>query len=286
MEGSSLLMPIAIGIIMFGIGITLQFKDFVRVLVHPKAILTGLGCQLILLPALALLLATVWPLESVYQMGLVLVAACPGGTASNLVTHMLQGRVALSVSLTSFNSFLIPFTIPLIVNIASGLYLKESKEISLEFWNTISELLYTVLAPVVVGVLFNQYFPKLAAKAKKPLKFLLPGILFAVFAYVLFFGDSEGSPDSAQQYMHLVWPALAMNLVTIIIGFLMAGLMNIDKKGRFTIGIEMGLQNSALAIFIATDLLDNQKMAMMAIIYASFTFFTTLGTAWLLKKYA
>src|SRR5690554_1430763 len=112
------LLPISIAVIMFGIGLGLTVSDFKRVLVSPKAVLFGLFGQLILMPLIGFGIAFAFDLDPIYQLGIVLIAACPGGTSSNIVTYMLNGRVALSVSMTAFNSFLIVLTIPLVLDIA------------------------------------------------------------------------------------------------------------------------------------------------------------------------
>ena len=101
------IMPFAIAFIMFGIGLELKFKDFYRVFLQPKAVITGVFSQMVLMPLIAIALIYFWPIDPIYKVGLMLLAACPGGTASNLVTKLLGGRVALSISMTAFNSFII-----------------------------------------------------------------------------------------------------------------------------------------------------------------------------------
>lgn len=285
MQSSSIIMPIAIIIIMFGIGLNLTISDFKRVFIQPKAIITGLVAQLVILPAIAFLLVYLWPMDPIYKVGFILVAACPGGTASNLVTHMLKGRVALSVSLTSFNSFIIVLTIPLYVGWASGLFQNQQQEINLNFYQTIKEILYTVLLPVIAGILVRMKFSDFALKLKKPLRYIMPLILLLVFAYVLFFGNSKGGGEmNIMDHFYLFWPAIILNVLTMAAGFLLPGLIGINHQGKYTIAVEMGLQNSALAIFIANEVIQNQDLSMVALIYSSFTFFSTLGIGYLMKK--
>ncbi|PKR80405.1 hypothetical protein CW751_10065 [Brumimicrobium salinarum] len=116
------LLPISIAIIMYGIGLGLTVTDFKRVLIAPKAVFFGLLGQLVLMPLIGFGIAFSFNLDPIYQLGVILIAACPGGTSSNIVTYMLRGRVALSVSMTAFNSFLIILTIPIILEIAFGLF--------------------------------------------------------------------------------------------------------------------------------------------------------------------
>lgn len=284
MNTEDLLMPIAIAIIMLGIGFNVTVNSFKRVFIKPKGILTGLASQMLLLPAVAFLVAWLWPMDPIYKAGLVLVSACPGGTASNLVTHLLKGRVALSVSMTSFNSFLIIFTIPLILSLALRFFLGRDAEVEISFGSTIREVLSTVVFPVIVGMAVNHYFPDFTAKLKKPLRYILPAILLLVFALAIF-GDSTGSVGGKiWNHANLFVPSLILNVATILIGYRVGRIVGIKHDGSFTIAIEMGLQNSALAIFIATSVLESSGIALMAVIYSSFTFFSTLGIAYMLKN--
>ncbi|MBK6265616.1 bile acid:sodium symporter family protein [Marivirga sp. S37H4] len=282
---ADLLMPIAIAIIMFGIGLTLKFKDFSRVFTHPKAILTGLCCQLILLPILAFIIVYFWPIDPAYKVGIVLIASVPGGTASNLVTHMLKGRVALSVSLTSFNSFAIIFTIPMFVSLALLVFLGKDTEISLSFSDTFNDILFTVVLPVIAGILVNEYTPdKFTDKLRQPSRIILPLLLIAIVAYAMFSGNGGNAKTILADY-HLVFPLLLLNILGMLGGFYISRMLGIKHSGNFTIAIEMGLQNSALAIFVASQILENDEMEMIAVLYGTFSFFTTFLFAWMLKKY-
>ncbi len=280
------LMPGAIAFIMLGIGINLKFKDFTRVFLKPKAILTGLASQLFALPLLAFALVYFWPLEPIYKAGIILIASAPGGTASNLVTHMLKGRVALSVSLTSFNSFAILFTIPLYVSLALEIFLgAENTHISIGLTDTFKEILFTVVLPVVAGIGLNQYGPsEYLEKVKPALRILLPATLLGVFALALFVED-DGQPTAFLENLNLLIPLVLLNAITMFFGLYVSRYMGIKHDGAYTIAVEMGLQNSALAIFIASSVLNSSEMALVAVIYSSFTFFSTWFIAWLMKHY-
>ncbi len=278
---SDTLLSLGIGLIMFGIGLNISFDSFVRIITKPKAILTGLTCQIILLPAIAFGLASLWPMPPAYKAGLVLIAACPGGTASNLVTHMLKGRVALSVSLTAFNSFIILLTIPVIVNLATSFFLEESYEIEISFLAMAKNIVLTVLLPTAIGMVVHIYHPEFTKKLKKPLRYILPAILLIIFAFIFFSNDSSTAISKSSE---IVLPALALNVLTILLGYAVAGRLGIRQDGRYTIAIEMGLQNSALAVYIAHTMVKNYDMALVAVVYSSFTFFTTWGLAAILKR--
>jgi BASS family bile acid:Na+ symporter len=285
MPNPDLIMPIAIAIIMYGIGITLKFKDFKRVFLYPRGILTGLFAQLFLLPLIAFVMCWFLPIDPVYKVGIILLASAPGGTASNLVTTMLKGRVALSVSMTSFNSFVILFTIPLFVNLALEIFLGKTTTIELSFLNTFKDILFTVVLPVVAGILTNEYTPRrFTLRLKRPLRYVLPTLLLTVFAYGLFFED-DGQPLQLIENLELFIPLVFFNVLTMFVGFYVAKSMAIDHDGCYTISVEMGLQNSALAIFIATQILESSEISLVAVIYSSFTFFSTWGLAWVMKHY-
>lgn len=280
------LMPAVIAVIMYGIGMGLRFRDFSRVFLKPKAILTGLACQLLLLPLIAFALIYFWPIAPIYKAGFILIAAAPGGTASNLVTHMLKGRVALSVSLTSFNSFAILFTIPLFVSWALHIFLGQDAEITISRRDTFQEILYTVVIPVIAGVVTNEYSSeKLTQKLERPLRIILPGLLLGVFLIALFADGESNQPAAFLNNLNLFVPLLFLNIITMAAGFFAARWAGIKHDGNFTIAVEMGLQNSALAIFIATSVLGSPQMALVAVIYTSFTFFSTWFFGWLLKHY-
>lgn len=280
------LIPGGIAFIMLGIGLSLRFKDFARVFLKPKGILVGLSGQFIGLPLLAFILAFALPMELWHKVGLVLLASAPGGTASNLVTHMLRGRVALSVSLTSFNSLGILLTVPLYLNLALYWFLGGEASISLSFFDTAKEIAITVVLPVVLGILAHEYGPEqLLAKIQKPLRWILPGVLFLIFGYTIFLEDGGSQTKAFAEHAWLFAPLIAFNVGTMFLGFLYAKSTGIKLDGAFTIAIELGLQNAALAIFIATQILEQADAALIAIMYSSFSFFSTFAIAWLLRQY-
>lgn len=278
------LLPVAIGIIMFGIGLNLDWKDFKRVFIAPKAVLFGLFGQIVLLPLVGFSIAFLFPLEPVYQLGIVLIAACPGGTSSNIVTYMLKGRVALSVSITAFNSFLIVLSIPIVLDIAFSTFLNEDKTISLSMTETFGEVIFTVLLPVIAGTLVHNYIPNTVSKIKTSLRYILPGILFAVFSLVLLEEQGNGG-KSLIEYWDLLIPALILNVFVMFLGFFLSGVLGINHEGKYTIAIEMGLQNSALAIFLANNVIGMDGLSVIAVLYGGFSFFSTLLIAWIMKKW-
>lgn len=278
------LIPGGIAFIMLGIGLGLRFSDFSRVFLRPKAILFGLFGQFFLLPLIAFGMAWVLPIDPLHKVGLVLIASAPGGTASNLVTHMLKGRVALSVSLTSLNSFGILLSIPLYLNLALASFMQTESTIEIGFWDTFFQILTTVVIPVVIGVLVNEYGPKEMVKSmQQPLRYILPGVLFLIFSYTIFVEDSGSQTVAFQEHYPLFIPLIAFNLSTMLLGYFFSRWGGIRHVGAYTIAVELGLQNAALAIFIASQVLERAEISMVAVMYSSFSFFSTWLIAWLLK---
>lgn len=276
------ILPLVIGIIMFGIGLDLSFADFKRVFVAPKAVLFGLFGQLVILPLVGLLIAFTFPLDPVNQLGIVLIAACPGGTSSNIISYMLKGRVALSVSITAFNSFLIVLTIPLVLDLAFATFWTDNHSVVLSISETFSSVVFTVLLPVLAGVAVHRIIPNTVGKIKKSLRYILPGMLFVVF--LLVFLTEKGSTSIAD-YWNLFVPALILNVGVMLIGFYSSGFIGLPHKDKFTIAIEMGLQNSALGIFLANNVIQIDGLSLISVLYGSFSFFSTLLVAFLMSRY-
>jgi bile acid:Na+ symporter, BASS family len=283
-EWMSYFLPIAIATIMFGIGMNLLPKHFKHVFIRPKGILTGLVAQLVLLPLLGFALAYFSPIDPIFKLGIVLIAACPGGTSSNLITYLLGGRVALSVSITAFNSLFIIFTIPLILSIGTLVFLDDSAAVALSFWQTFREILWTVVLPVFLGMQFRLRMTRLAFHIRPLLKYLLPLILFLTFGLVIFSEENTTTSINLSDNLWLFVPAIVLNIGAMFTGYYLAKLVGITHSGRYTIAIEMGLQNTVLAIFIANSLLQISGLAIVAVVYGSFSFFSTFIVGWIMKK--
>lgn len=282
---ADLIMPVSIAIIMFGIGLELKLKDFRRVFFQPKAIITGLSCQLILLPLIAFALIYFWPMEPIYKIGIMLLAACPGGTASNLVTKILNGRVALSVSMTAFNSFIILFTIPVIIELSYGIFGSDSRSVELSFWRTMREIMQNVILPVVAGIAIgNSLSDKHRKNLHKPLKYILPALLLVAVVTVIFIDESSKNIQYLD-YLHLIIPLIILNLLTMLAGYMVAKKAALKNESALTIAIEIGLQNSVLALYIGNQLLHERDLSLIAILYGSFSLISTFFIAYLIKAY-
>jgi BASS family bile acid:Na+ symporter len=283
---SDILMVVAIGLISFGIGLNLQFTDFRKVFWYPRAVFSGLVGQLLIVPLVAFLIIYAWPIDPIYKVGFVLVAACPGGITSNLVTFILRGRVPLSVSLTAFNSILILFSIPFWVDWGYRLFLGNRQAINLNVGDTLSEILFSVILPVLAGIVVNELTGEnLRQRLEKPLRYIMTSLLVGMVIVVLVFGEDR-MIRQLMDNLDLVFPLLILNVSTLFIGFYLTRLLGLDARTRYTIAIEMGLQNSALAIFVANQVLETPEITLVPIIYGAFSLVTTWAIASVFKRLA
>lgn len=272
---SGIFLPATLVVIMIGVGLSLTLQSFRNIILYPKAILLGLVAQMVLLPLLAFAIADQLQLAPEFKVGLVLIAACPGGASAGLITHLLRGNVALSVSLTSVNSLLTIFTIPFITNLAMERYLDQSVRVILPFGRTIVDIGFITLLPALIGIFIRYRKPRWAKLMEAPLRVVMPTLLLLAFTGIIIFerGGAEGVVDD---FMQLIIPNISLNLLGMTMGFLLALLFRLGPTGRMTIAIEVGLQNSSLAIFVSQVLLGSSAMALVAVVYGSFTFGTAV----------
>lgn len=282
---SDILLPITLAIITLGMGLAIEAKDFAGIFRQPKAIITGLLSQMLILPIIAFIISFFADIDPIYKVGLIIIAACPGGATSNLVNFMLNGNVALSLSITIVNSLITLITIPFIVRTGLQFYLGESAIIHLPYLSTILNIFLIVAIPAAIGITIRHYFRGFAMRFEKPLRYALPVLLFIVYSGVLFI-DKGAKTLHLKDYMNLYPFAIMLNLLSMIGGWFISGRVGLKRRNQFTIAVEVGLQNSTLAIFIAATLLSSQQMAVVPIIYGSFSFFTTWGTGYLMKRFS
>jgi BASS family bile acid:Na+ symporter len=276
-------LPVTLAIITLGMGLSLTDKDFKNIFIHPRAVITGICCQMILLPLIAFLIATIVRLDPIFKVGLMIIAACPGGATSNLITYILKGNVALSISMTAINSLITLVTIPIIVTLSLNFFIHQEAEIHLPVVETVIKVFFITIVPAYLGTRIRKRKPDFADKLEQPLRIILPLLLLLIYAGVVFIDQGTAS-TTVRDFIRIFPHALLLNIVAMLAGLLVASLMRLNPVNRFTITIEVGLQNSALAIFVATNLLNSQSMALVPVVYGSFTFFSTLLFAWIVKK--
>jgi len=281
---SGIFLPITLAIITLGLGLSISYEDIRKITVKPFNVIIGLLSQLLLLPVIAFAIALITRMDPEYAVGLIIIAVCPGGATSNLVNYMIRGNVALSLSITVVNSLITIFTIPLITKLALNIFLAQDAMIHLSFLNTVMNISLITVIPATAGVLIRRWNKNIAEKMENPLRYILPVLLFIVFAGVIFYEKGESGLDLSK-YLYILPLTVALNLISSLAGYFVPGVFGLSKRDRFTIAVEVGLQNSTLGIFVASTLLNNYKMALVCVVYGSFSFFTTWLFGYLAKKY-
>lgn len=282
---SNLFLPLTLAIITLGLGLSISVQDIRNIVLYPKNVIVGLFSQLFLLPLIALLISYVTGLNEVYAVGLVLIAICPGGATANLVNYMIRGNVALSLSITMVNGLITIFTIPFLTSLALIFYYKENTEISIAIPDAVLKIFLLTILPAMLGILIRIKNEKFANRLETPLRYILPVLLFMVYGGVLFFESSSGVNLVWSEFFFILPFALSLNILAMISGYFLPAIFKLNKQNKFTIAVEVGLQNSTLAIFVAGSLLDNYAIAMVPVVYGSFSFFTTWGLGYFAKKY-
>ncbi len=280
---SEYFLPVTLAIITLGMGLSLTDKDFRNIFMQPKAVIIGLCCQMILLPVIAWLIARSIDIDPIFKVGLMIIAACPGGATSNLITYLLHGNVALSISMTALNSILTLITIPLVVHFSLEVFNLEDAAIRLNVGDTIIKVFLITILPAFVGTRIRKNYPDFSMKLERPLRVVLPLLLLVVYAGVIFIDQGTGAATRSD-FLEIFPHALTLNILAMVSGFLVARVLRLRVNNQFTISIEVGLQNSALAIFVAATLLKSNDMALVPVVYGSFSFFSTLLFGWSVKK--
>ncbi len=269
-------LPIALGIIMLGLGLGLTIDDFRRVVRFPKAAIIALLCQIVLLPAACFGLVLAFDLSGELALGMMLLAASPGGTTANLYSHLFGGHVALNVTLTAINSVLAVATLPVVVNLSAGYFLESGASIGLQF-DKVLQVFAIVLIPVAIGMLIRNRRPGVAEGLAKPVKILSVVVLVAVIA-----GAILNERANIRDYFVAVGLAvLAFNVLSLLVGYGLPRLAGVDHRAATAAGFEIGIHNSTLAITIAISLLGSTRIAVPAAVYGIVMFFTAALFGWL-----
>jgi BASS family bile acid:Na+ symporter len=285
MESSVLttsLLPVALGIVMLGLGLSLTIADFARVVRFPKAVLVGLFAQTVVLVAIAYLLARLADLPPELAVGLMLLAASPGGATANIYSHLAHGDVALNITLTAVNSLLALVTLPLIVDASLAHFLGQDQYVPPPT-RKIVEVAAIIVVPVVLGMALRAGLPRLAAALERPIRVFAVLVLAAVIMAAIV-AEWERLPGFIAAVGAV---CLAFNLLSMAIGYGLPRVLALPRGQAIAISMEIGIHNGTLAIFIALNVLQNAAMSVPAAVY-SIIMFVTAGvfTAWLNRSRA
>lgn len=269
---TDVVLPLALAFIMLALGLGLTLDDFVRVARHPRDFAVGAASQIVVLPAVAFLLASIWPMAPELALGLMIIAAAPGGVTSNLLTSFARGDVALSISLTAVISLLSVVTIPLVVVFAYGHFIGEQAMQDITVADTAISVFLIVTVPVTIGLLVRRYAERFALRVEPAAR----AVSAVLFVLVLAGAIIQEWNNLATYYSQAGLATLALNVLMMAIAYLLARLFASGAKQRTAIAIECGLQNGTLAIAIAVLLFGGGLATVPAATYSLTMFVTAL----------
>ncbi len=253
----------ALALVMFGLGLSLSLGDFARLRQHPRAVLLALAIQMLLLPAVAWGLIVGLGVAPVYAVGLMLLAASPGGVSANLFSHLFGGNVAMNISLTAINTVLSIVSLPLITNWAIATFAQTGQVVPLQF-GKVFEVVGVILVPVAIGMVVRSKRPAFAARMEKPMK-AFSALVLAAFAVIAI---AKEWTALTQSFSSLGPVVLAFNLLSLLSGYYLSRWAGLDKPMATAVSFEIGIHNSTLAIFVALSVLGNFQLALPAAIYS------------------
>ncbi|MEU3834228.1 bile acid:sodium symporter family protein [Streptomyces microflavus] len=271
-------LPIALAIIMFGLGLSLTTDDFRRVTRSPKAVVVALVLQVLVLPLVAFGLVKIFDLDPLLAVGVMLLAASPGGTTANLFSHLFRGDVALNITLTAINSVLAAITIPIITNLAIDHFDAEG-DLGLQLGKVV-QVIAIVLIPVAVGMAVRQRSADFAARADRPVRIFSIVVLVIVSVGALL-GERENLADYMQQ-VGLVTGIFC--LASLTLGYAGARLLRLDKRQAIASSMEVGIHNTTVALTIALSVLDSTEVAIPSAVYSVLMYVLATAFGYLITR--
>ena len=268
----STLLPAGLEFIMFALGLKLSVADFRRVLTYPVAVGLGLIAQTVLLPLTAFGITALFSLEPQTAVGLMILAACPGGVTAAIITDLSRGDTCLSITLTACTSLLSFITVPIIVGFSLEHFLGEAAAVDFPVGQAIGGLFLITLIPVAAGLVANQAGWLLPATAK-----MIGKLATAVFLMIVFLTFYTEWPNITAHFSKVGPAILLLNVATMATGALLGAAGRLPAAGRIALAVECGIQNSALGITVAVSLLSLSGLAVPSVIYAFLMNITALG---------
>ena len=277
MESSLLIdigLPLALFVIMTGIGLTLRPRDFHEIVVYPRATSFGTAAQVLLMPLVALGLAWVLPMDPALAVGLVVIAACPGGTTSNIFTFFARGNVALSITLTVTASLITVLSLPLIINLALQLFplrpdlAEAAAELRLPFLRTVGTLGAIVILPVAIGMALRGWKPALAARAER----VVGAFGLIVLAVLIVLIVAQLGADAIPMFRDAGIAVALLNIAGIVMGLFGGAFVGLSPRDALTCAMELGIKNGTLGLLITLTLLESPAMSVPSAVYGVLMF--------------
>lgn len=279
---STALLPLAIGVIMFGLGLALTLGDFARVVQYPRAVVVGLVVQTVVLVPVAFAIAKLLALPPLLAIGLMLLAAAPGGAMANVFSHLAHGDVALNVTLTAINSLLALAWLPLVMNWSLAHFLGAEQYVPPPTQKIIDVATFIVL-PVIVGMVVRQLWPALARRAESPVRLASVLLLACVVALTIV----TSHETLAASFAAVGVACIVLNLVSMGLGYAIPRLAGLPTPQVISISFEIGVHNAAVAIFMAMQVLNEDVAAVPAALYGLVMIATaSIAVTWLRHRHA
>jgi BASS family bile acid:Na+ symporter len=272
-------LPVALGIIMFGLGLSLTVGDFARVAKQPKAVLVALLCQLVLLPAVCFGLVLAFQLPPVLAVGMMMLAASPGGTTANLYSHLFRGDIALNITLTAVNSVVAVVTLPVITNLAIAYFDPFDGELGMQ-WAKAIEVFAIVLVPVALGMLVRRLWPRFADAMDKPVRIVSVVVLIVVIVGAV----ASNWALLVDNVARLAGITIVFCLVSLAVGYVVPRWLKVGKRQAIASSFEIGIHNATLAIVIAQTVLGSMELSLPAAVYGVLMFFIAFGFGFLIRE--
>lgn len=267
---TTLVLPTALAIIMLGLGLSLKNDDFLRIFKYPKAVTIGLIGQLVILPIIALAIAKIIPMPPAIAVGLIILALCPCGPSSNMITYLAGGDVALAVTLTVFSSIITIFTIPLFASLAVNSFLGTSAIVSLPIGTTMGQIFLITVIPIALGMYIQYQFPETSRRLEKATNKLAVGFLVLIIILLVVKEWSRLPSFIVQAGMGV----MLLNILGMAAGYAISKMLKLNIAQQICVAIEVGIQNGTLAIAITAGILRDAEMAIPAAIYSLFMYLT------------
>ena len=280
MEIVTKIAPLSLALIMLALGMGLTVQDFTRVVKQPKDFLVGLVCQLIFLPIIAFALVFILDAPVELAVGLMIIAAAPGGVTSNILTKFANGDVALSISLTAIISLLSIITVPFIIFKSIDLLNASASTNEISMTGISIKMFLVVTLPVILGMIIRRFANNFVSSNEK----IIQTISFILFLIVLFGAIIQERSNIIPYLMKAGTITLLLNIIMMMIGFYVGKFFATGIKQRKCISLECGLQNGTLAIFVATQIFNDVTYIIPAAIYSLIMFATSLIFVFLIKK--
>ncbi|MBI5107853.1 MAG: bile acid:sodium symporter family protein [Rhodocyclales bacterium] len=273
------LLPLALAFIMLSLGLTLVVDDFKRVFTRPKAMVVGLAGQMLVVPLFAFSIALAWRLPPDMAVGLMILAACPGGVSSGLLTHLARGDTALSISLTAVTSIAAVISVPFVVDLSMRQFMQTAVSVDFPLLKMVRGVFLLTTVPVVLGMSLKAWRPLLAQRLERPAGQLATG-LFVLIVLATFFSQRQVLIDNLRS----IGPAaMLLNLLVIASGFGLAAVVGLGRRDRVAVATECGLQNAGLGIFIAASVMQSPAMTVPSVVYALLMNAGAIGFVFLMR---